>query len=179
MYRKKSLARQSAIFFGQFGHLVYSIDAGVRNFLMHGPVVSNDILLSPLGFLPSFVYSAVGLDFLSYQLVADDQRLSCINDYYFLNADGCTIPPYLTGASAYFLPVLGGFISGFIKFFFYSIIELSWIRVRSSPEQIWVPLFLLLLVNRLFLLIPNSISFAVFVSIVLLFVLKLRKFHFK
>lgn len=164
----------SAIFFGQFGFLVYSIDAGIRNFFSHGPLLSQDVLLSPLGFLPSFAYSAVGLDFLSYQLVDQSECLSCINTQYF-SYDDCTIPPHFMGVSAYLLPVVGGFFFGFVRFFIYSVIEISWMRLRDYPKLLWVPLFLLFIAHRLMLFIPGTISFAFFVLVALLFILKLRK----
>jgi hypothetical protein len=162
-------------FFGHFGHLVYSIDAGIRSFDSHGPLLSRDVLLSPLGFLPSFIYTEVGLDSLSYQLVHQGERLSCINTQYFVAADECSIPPYFPGTSAYVLPMVGGFLFGFVRFWIYSVIEISWIRLKDHPERLWLPYVLLLISNQVMLVIPNTISFAVFVSTALLCLLMLRK----
>lgn len=162
-------------FFTNFGPLVYSIDAGVRNFLAHGPALSADILLSPLGFLPSFVYPALGLDFLSYQVLEEGSRFSCVNTQYFVGLDECSVPPYLTGTSAYLFPVVGGFVFGFGKFWIYSVLEAAWIRLKNRPDQLWFPLFLLLIANRLMLFIPQTISFAVFVSGALFVFLIARK----
>lgn len=154
-------------FFSQFGHLVYGVDAGIKNFFEHGPLMPKDILLSPIGFIPSSFYSAFGLDYLSYQLVDESQRLSCINTLYFPDADKCSMPPYITGFSAYIFPMVGGLIFGFLRFFIYSILEVSWIELQKNPELLWIVIAALLVANRLMLFIPNTISFAVFSMLIL------------
>lgn len=165
----------SAMFFGHFGHLIYSIDAGIRNFFAHGPVLSPDILLSPLGFLPSFVFSAFGMDALSYQIVSDNVRLSCINADYFSAESPCSFPPYYTGTSAYLFPVVGGLLFGVVKFWIYSVIEISWMRLMNRPQLLWFPVFLFFIATRLMLFIPNTISFAFFMMISLLLTLNVKK----
>ncbi|PIQ23383.1 hypothetical protein COW64_24440 [bacterium (Candidatus Blackallbacteria) CG18_big_fil_WC_8_21_14_2_50_49_26] len=165
----------SAYFFSQFGHLAYSIDAGVRNFFTYGPILPEDILLSPIGVVPSSLFSSVGLDFLSYQLVSPTDRLSCINTAYFTDSSECSFPPYFTGYSAYFLPFVGAFLFGFARFWFYSVIENCWLEFKVNPEFLWFPVFLFIVANELMLVISNTISFAVFVSLVLWFLLKMKK----
>lgn len=158
-----------------FGHQIYSVDAGITNFFEHGPIIPKDIVLSPIGFLPSFVYSALSLDFLSYQLVDESQRLSCINTVYFSLADKCSLPPYIVGYAAYFLPFVGGFIFGFLRFFIYRVLEISWINLQNKPELLWIVLAILLVVNRIILFIPNTISFASFGLVILLVFVSYQK----
>ena len=165
----------SAYFFAHFGHLVYSIDAGINNSFQNGPVLPEDVLLSPFGVIPSFVYSAVGLDSMSYQLVDQSQRFSCINTRYFFSEGECSVPPYFIGVSAYMLPIIGGFIFGFIRFLLYRVIENSWVRLRSHSELLWFSVFLLLIANQLMLFIPTTISFAVFISMALFLSLLIKK----
>ena len=177
-YKFELVAKYDSLFsylFSQFGHVLYSMDAGVRNFFEHGPVLPDDILLSVIGFLPSSAYSFLGLDFLSYQLVGESERLSCINTAYFPTADVCSMPPYITGFSAYVLPMAGGFIFGFLRFFIYKILETSWIALQKTPELLWIVIAALLVVNRLELFIPNTISFAIFSLLILRFFVLFQK----
>jgi hypothetical protein len=154
-------------FFSQFGHLIYSVDAGVSSFFDRGPILPRDILLAPFGFFPSSFFSSLGLDVLSYQLVDESGKLSCINAAYFPLADKCSVPPYITGFSAYTLPMIGGLIFGFLRFFAYSVLEISWIELQKSPQFLWIIIAILLLINKLALFIPNTISLAIFSALVL------------
>jgi hypothetical protein len=154
-------------FFSHFGHLVYSIDAGIRHFWERGPLLAVDIIVSPLGFLPSFVFASAGAESLSYQLLEQSDRLSCINAAHFALADECSIPPYIAGFAAYVIPMAGALLFGFLRFFVYRIAEIAWMRLRESPEHLWAVLMALLIANRIFLFIPNTISFAVFTLICL------------
>jgi ABC-type polysaccharide transport system permease subunit len=52
---------------------------------------------------------------------------------------------------------------------------MSWIRLKEFPQLLWYPLFLLLIANRLMLFIPNTISFAVFVSVILFVSIGVKK----
>jgi hypothetical protein len=165
----------SGYFFAHFAHLVYSIDAGIRNFQSNGPVIADDVLLSPLGFVPSFLYSAVGLDSLSYHLVDQSRWSSCINTTYFFTGGECSIPPYFTGVSAYVLPLVGGLLFGSLRFLVYGIIEGAWIKMRKNPELLWFPVVLLFVANQLMLFIPVTIAFAVFISMVLFASLFVRR----
>ena len=160
-------------FFSQFAQQVYSVDAGIENFMNHGPLISMDVLLSPVGFMPSSLFSVLNLDFLSYQLVDNSRRLSCINAASFTQADDCSVPPYIVGFSAYLMPIAGGVILGFIRFFIFSILETAWIKLQNRPQYLWIVIFCLLFANRILLFIPNTISFAVFA---LLFVVAFVKF---
>ena len=162
--------------FSQFGHLAYTIDAGIRNFMRHGPIIPTDILLSPVGFLPSSVFSALGIPGLSYQLVEDTQRLSCINTVYFLEAEKCSMPPYITGFSAYMFPVFGGFLFGFFRFFIFGILESAWILLRNNPEHLWIVIASLLVLTRFMLIIAPSISFAMFAVFTIAVFIISRKF---
>jgi len=166
----------SNFFFGHFSHLIYSVDAGIRNFQSFGPLISIDILLSPLGFIPTFVLTSVGLDWLNYKIVSPDMQLCCINSEYFNTESPCSIPPYFVGVSAYIFPVIGGFIFGLIKFFFYSVIEQALLQLKSKPEFLWFPLLLVIIGNKLILFIPATISFAVFLLVILYCILAIKIF---
>lgn len=163
-------------FIAHFAHLIYSVDAGIRNFFLYGPVIPNDVLLSPLGLVPSFVFSGVGLESLSYHLVGESEKLSCINTNYILrNTDQCTIPPYLPGATAYLFPFVGAFLFGFLRFLMYSSVEICWLKLKGYPELLWFPYFLFLVSIQVMLVIPNTISFAVFLILMAWFLLSLKK----
>ncbi len=166
----------SAVFFGHFSSLIYSIDSGIKTFLKHGPGLSKANYLALIGFIPSFIYSSLGLEFMSYQLVDPSESLSCINTTFVPIADSCSIPPYFPAASAYLLPLSGGFIFAFVRFLIYSILEVSWIALKDRrPYFLWFPLFLLFILNRLMLFIPNTTSSSCFIFCVFIFILKTRK----
>lgn len=162
-------------FFGQFVHLLYSIDAGINHFFAHGPTFAKDVLLSPLGILPSSWFSAMGLDYLSYQNVPVNEMSSAINTNYFEGGDKTFVPPYYTGFSAYLFPFVGGFIFGFVRFWMYAIIERSWVKTINCPENTWFPYLLLLLIISIMLFIPTTVSLAVFISLIVLFFLSLKR----
>ena len=154
-------------FIAHFSHLFYSVDAGAKSFFLFGPIIPNDILLSPLAVVPSFVFSWVGLESLSYHSLENVDKLSCINtSNIILGSNKCTIPPYFPGAVAYFFPMAGALFFGFFRFLVYAIIETSWVKLRSMPELIWFPYFLFLVSAQLMLFIPSAISFAVFLILI-------------
>lgn len=171
-----SESNEIGYFFEHFAHLVYSADAGLKHFATHGSIIPNDILLSPIGFLPSAVFSAFGLDFLSYQLITDKEQIfSCINSTYFPSANVCTTPPYYVGASAYLLPFAGAFLFGYVRFWIYAVIETCWMQLKDHAEFIWFPYFILLIAQTFMLFVPSTNAFAVFLLIMLWTLLKIRK----
>ena len=165
----------STYFFQHFSHLLYSVDAGVRNFNSYGPVITADVLLSPLGFIPSFVFTGIGLDYLNYKYVPPASQLCFINTEYFDVDSPGSIPPYFVGVSAYIFPIVGGFIFGWVKFYSYSVVAHALSRLRSRPELLWLPLLLLLIGNNLILFIPTTIALATFLMTVLYCALSLRR----
>jgi hypothetical protein len=170
-----SLESQLSKFFGHFGHLIYSVDAGIRNYFAVGPVFPDDVLLAPIGIIPSFMLSSVGLDWLSYQLVPESERMSCINSGFFSSSNGCMVPPYFSGFSAYLMPLGGALIFGFFRFWIYSVIEACWVRFRARPELIWFAYLLFIVFNQIMLIIPATISFSFFVVILFLALLFVRR----
>jgi hypothetical protein len=162
-------------FFFHFGHLLYSVDAGLREFAVEGSTIPKDIALAPLGVIPSSAFSAIGLGSLSYQLVPEADRLACINTSYFSAFGECSVPTYLPGFSAYVAPYLGGLAFGFVRFWVYAVIEQSWLDRRMRAEHLWFPYLLFLLALNVLLAIPSSIAFTVFVALFLIFVLAVAK----
>ena len=153
-------------FLSSFSHLFFSVDAGINNFFSNGPFIAKDIILSVLGVVPSGVFSSLGLENLSYQLVNNESRFSCINSEKLIgnNAD-CIIPPYYIGASAYFFPLGGAFLFGFFRFYLYSVMHRTWIFLRGKETLLVLPYIIFLVLNQVMLFIPATISLAVFFSI--------------
>lgn len=151
-----------------FSHLYYSIDAGVRSFSEHGLVVYKDLLLSPLGFLPGGVFESLGIGSLSYHSVLPEDRFSCVNTLAVTNGDGCYIPPYFPGASAYFIPLVGGFLFGFLRFYLYSAVSRAWTHLSDAGKGAAIPVLLIFFyfIDQMMLLIPSTISLTVFSFIV-------------
>jgi hypothetical protein len=163
-------------FMKHFGHLLYSIDSGIKSFFTNGPQIGLDILLAPLGFVPSSVFKGLELEYLSYIFVDDDYKMSCINTRKILNSYGqCTLPPYYTGLSAYILPFFSAFIFAFVRFFIYSFIEISWINLKNNPELIWFPYFIFFICSQIMWVIPVTIAYAFFILVVFLLIITMTK----
>lgn len=155
-----------------FGHLFYSIDAGIRNFFSSGSFIAKDIVLSPLGIFPSGFFDKIGLSNLSYQLIDDIDRSSCINTNLLGVENECYVPPYYTGISAYIMPVFGGFIFGYIRFLMYSSISRAWHVLENKSESIkYIPILITVFffIEQLMLFIPNVISLMMLLFLSILF----------
>jgi hypothetical protein len=155
-----------------FGHLFYSIDVGIVNFLNSGPFIAKDILLSPIGLVPSAVFNFFDLSDLSYQLLPKDSRSACINTELLGVSGECYVPPYFTGISAYIMPLIGGLFFGFIRFLIYSSISKSWRKLEYELKEFkYLPVVLLiyLFLDQVMLFIPNAISSVIFLSLIILF----------
>lgn len=138
----------------------YSIQAGINHFFETGlPLIPHDVPLATLfGIIPSRILGFFGVDFLYYGNA--DVRLSCVNTEMF-GLPGCTIPPSLYGYSAYFLPLAGGLLIGFVMLRVYATIEQMWIiRERNDISMLWVPYFWFSFFSSLFSLIPTAIPVA-------------------
>lgn len=143
----------------------FSVDAGLRHWWANGPFIAQDTLLAFIGVVPSSVFEAFGLGHLSYHNA--EIRMPCVNSQEFSGA-GCSIPPYFPGYSAYILPYLGGFAFGFFRYAIFSILEKMWLFAKqSSYDLTWFPYLLFIVVWNLLLLVPATISFAVFIVILL------------
>ncbi|QQN71619.1 hypothetical protein [Comamonas testosteroni] len=92
------------------------------------------------------------------------------------NIPGCFIPPYFTGASAYFLPIVGGLLFGFIRFYVYRIVSMSWgdLERLGKAKDIPVLLVLFYFFEQTMLFIPATISLSVFMLIMAILVVKLK-----
>jgi hypothetical protein len=143
---------------GQFIHLIYSIDAGVKYFFENGPTISKALLLSPLGVFPGWLYSYLNLEALSWQQVDLSDNIVCLNTFSYPDAEPCTMPPYYSGVSAYFGPIIFGFLFGFAKFYIYQRISRLWYQLRLQPAKLWLPLLYFIVFSKLSLLIPNVIG---------------------
>ena len=166
-------------FLYQFGHLYYSIDAGIKDFFTNGPLLGLDVILSPFGIFPSSIYHITNLEFLDYHSVANSDRFSCINTSYFAKNQECSVPPFFTGASSYIFPLFGGFFFVWFKFYIFSILEKTWMSIKDFPEYIWLPAFIFLLFIKISSFIPNSIAFAFFILYIFSFFLLLKKITIK
>ena len=102
--------------------------------------------------------------------------LACINTDYFQPFGECSVPAYLFGFSVYVLSFVGALVFGFVRFWLYSVIEHSWLKLRTRPELLWLPYTLFLVEFRLMLVIPGTIAFAVFVSLLVLSLLTFKRF---
>ena len=152
-------------FMTQFIGLIFSIDAGIKNFMENGPTISKSIFLSPLGVMPSWLFTSIGLDSLNWKSLSANDDIVCLNTMMYPDAEGCTIPPYYTGVSGYLLPLSGGLVFGFIRFYFFSFISYKWQRFFQNPKMLSKYLLAYILFAKLSLFIPNVISLISFFGI--------------
>lgn len=167
------------LFIGQFNNLLFSIDAGVKNFNKEGPFISEAILLAPLGFMPGWLFDNLGLHGWSWQHAGAKDNIVCWNTSAFPLAYPCTVPPYYVGVAAYLGPVVFGFIFGFVKFYAISIISKMWQNYKSYPELLWRPLLFFILLERLTLFIPNVIGLFSFFGILIFIFFFIRKLLYR
>lgn len=160
----------------QFIHLTYSIDSGIKSFTKNGPIITDAILLAPIGIFPNWLFTSLGLDWLNWKNLSPNENLVCINTMSFPLAKNCTIPPYYLGAAAYLGPLLFGLIFGFIKFYLISSISLTWQKLSNYPTKLWKPLLSFILLERLSLFIPDVIAFISFLSLLALAFFLIRAF---
>lgn len=146
-------------FFGHFGHLLFSIDAGIRHFMISGPYVGSDVVLGTIGFIPSSWFAHFGLNNLSYRLV--DPQFTCLNTLPFGEVD-CSVPAYYPGASAYVLPIAGGFIFGAVRYSLFAVVEAAWIQGERTVDT-WLPYLVFGIATNLMLFIPATVSLGTFV----------------
>ena len=151
----------------QFGHLIFSIDSGIKDYFQNN-TIATDIFLAPFGILPSSFLSNIGLGDLSYQLLSSSQKSACINSYNIGLYD-CTIPAYYTGISAYFIPLIGGFLAGAFRFWIYFSVAKAW-RFLSDKSIVALPTLLIIFISleQLMLFIPSVISLVFFLWILIL-----------
>lgn len=152
----------------QFGHLIFSIDSGIKDFF-ENDTIARDIFLAPFGILPSSILNNIGLGDFSYQLLSNSQKSACINSYNFGLYD-CTIPAYYTGMSAYFMPLIGAFLAGSLRFWIYFSVARAW-KLISNDSLILLPTLLIIFISleQLMLFIPSVISLVFFLWILIFF----------
>ena len=145
----------------------FSTAAGISHSYYDSPLlIPKDVLLSPLGFIPTRVMNAVGKGELSPQNVSVDKRLACINTLAFPGQVSCTVPPGWIGYSAYFLPFVGALLFGFVKFYLYGRIARVWKEVKAIDyRHTWVAFLATLAVGGMTSVIPSSIALVTFVCL--------------
>ncbi|WP_026606752.1 hypothetical protein [Methylocapsa acidiphila] len=155
----------------------YSVQAGINQFVATGgPTVPVDLVLAAIfGIVPSRILSYFGLDYLYYGSLADNS-LTCVNTKQFgmyAQDTACTIPPFWAGFSAYTIPIFGGFIFGFVRFYIWGYLTKLWVLVKSvEPRSLWVVYFLAIQAWGVFLLVPSQIAVIVF-SLVMLHLIRM------
>lgn len=153
---------------GEF--LWYSTAAGIEYNNNEGTLFPpREIPLSIFGFFPQRVMSALGVESLDYRRLEGGQNaLVCINSREF-GLVNCTVPPHWVGYSAYFLPLFGGLLFGFIRFYVFGRLARYWDHVwKRNAENSWIVYLSVLLFIDFMSLIPGAISRASFVLAVLL-----------
>lgn len=154
-------------FFGNFGFIWYSIEAGMETIsTTWSPLIPTDLYLSILGFIPSRILEFTGLSFLDYRTV--EQSLACLNTQYF--GLDCTVPPRELGLAAYIMPFGGAFILGVMKYYIFRRYEKYFIFIsRIDYAKTWYPILVIILATMLFSFIPTVLSQLIFL-IVMLFI---------
>jgi hypothetical protein len=139
----------------------YSIAAGIKHFAENGPFVPPDVFTAIVGFVPSRVLEWAGFGALHYSNI--EPKLACINTA-MIGLDGCSLPPFTAGYSAYFAPVAAGFMFAFIRTWLFGWFESMWCTFQArSVGLLWLPFLGVHIVSLAFLFIPVNISIAVFV----------------
>lgn len=161
-------------FFGNFGFIWYSIEAGMENILItRSPLIPTELFLSMVGFVPSRLLDYTGLSFIDYRTV--DQSLACLNTQYF--GLDCTIPPRELGLTAYIMPFGGAFILGVVKYFLFRRYEKYFIYFsRIDYAKTWYPILIIILVTMFFSFIPSVLSQLLFLVLILMFWSVLSRF---
>lgn len=163
-----SYSGEDVNFFHSFSQFFYSIDVGIGNFFQEGPHVSKDIFLGPLGVLPSSTLSNIGLSDFSYILLDPKEKFACVNTKLITGSySSCFMPPYYIGVSAYVVPLVGGLLFGFVRFFFYSVFSDCWKQMVGREQYLSIIVIVAISIEQLMLFIPNSAAFVSLVSVVL------------
>jgi len=164
-------SEESFDFFKSFSQFFYSLDAGVRRFSAGGPLISKDVLLGPFGVLPSGVLSSIGLGDFSYILLDSSDRFACVNTKTITGSySSCFMPPYYIGVSAYVMPLVGGLVFGFVRFFIYSVVSDCWRSLVGREQHLAIVILIAISVEQLMLFIPNSSAFVSFMWVFTVFV---------
>ena len=143
----------------------FSIAAGIKHFANNGPFIPPDVIAATFGFVPSRVLDWVGLGTYHYSSV--DPKLACTNTA-LLGLEGCFVPPFTPGYSAYLAPVAAGFLFGFARTCIFGWLESIWIGFRGhSVALLWFPFLGVHLTAQLFSFIPVNISIVAFVVLAL------------
>jgi hypothetical protein len=128
--------------------------------------------MAVIGFIPSRVLDAFNIGWLYYGNASD--QMACVNSAQF-GLHTCTVPPLITGISAYIAPVLGAMIAGFIKYFAYGRLEKIWIYFKKTDYSMtWIPYFLFMMLYAFTSFIPSIIAAASFAVVIVFFVYGLR-----
>lgn len=144
----------------------YSIEAGMRYFAAHGPLLPVDVLLAPIGFVPVRVMEWLGLGYLNYGNA--EVQLACVNTEMFLQ-EGCSVPPLYTGYSAYLAPIAGGLILSFLRNWCFGYFESIWMDFRKRGfERLWFPFLGAYLVAHFSSFIAPNIAIGTFVLVSLM-----------
>jgi hypothetical protein len=147
--------------------LWFSVDAGWRWFFKYGFTLPTDVLMAPIGFIPSWVLENFGAGWLYYGNA--ETKMTCINTIQF-GLDECTVPPLITGMSAYMAPIAGAIAAGFVRFFVYGRLDRMWLFYKNADYSMtWIPYFLFMLFIGLTSFIPTSIALASFTVIIMFF----------
>lgn len=165
-----------SLFLNSFSYIWLSVDAGIENFLQHGPYVTFEPMLAIFfGWIPYGVLNSVGLGWAYYGDLDIGQKLACVNSAYFYDA-GCTVPPLISGYSAYVFPFGGAALAGAAV----GIVVKSLSRVWESYEgrdikRLWVPYFLFMAFINFMTVIPGSIAYTFFALIMAIFLMRFIK----
>ena len=154
-------------FLDAFSHLLFSIDVGIKSFINGGFYFPRDVAVSIFGVVPSSFFTYVGASSFSYQLIPQDLSFSCINTLAIANDSECFLPPYFSGASAYAVPFLGGFLFSYVRFLIYSAVSKSWTLLIDRERYLPTVLFIFYCADQVMYFIPSTISLTVFILLFL------------
>lgn len=163
----------------QFSGLFFSVNAGIEHFLSGDWEIPKDLIVASIGWIPRGLMSSLGLSWLLPSPLQSGQMASCVNTMQIIGAyDSCFIPPYYVGVSAYMLPVVGGFIFGYVRFFIYSTVSRAWRILDGNGRDYLLPtiLLLMLIVLQLMLFIPSAMSTSIFMVIIYFILKKFMKY---
>lgn len=156
-------------FLSNYVFLWSSVDAGISHFFANGSYFTPEPFFAILlGWIPAGVLKSIGLGGYYYGDLSESLRIACVNGSAFIDG-GCTVPPAMSGYSAYALPFVGALICGYIVGFFTKIIECVWVHYESKAgSRVWAPYFIYVTFLNLLTFIPSTQAYSVF-SFVLIF----------
>jgi hypothetical protein len=162
--------------FRNYEFVWFSVDSGWLWFVENGPTAPVDSLMAIIGVIPSRLLESVDAAWLYYG--NSSFRIACVNASQF-GLDTCTVPPLITGISAYIAPVAGAIVAGLVKFAVFGRLERMWaFFAKTDFAMTWVPYLLFMLFVGYMSFIPASIartSFAVIVLVIAVVVGSLRR----